>query len=47
MICHYHGVRMIKAEGEVRCDGSYDRRYLINITRGVYVDEKDVGYGPG
>ena len=45
MICLYHGVRMCKAEGKARVNGEYDDRYLLNITRGVYVDGKDVGYG--
>lgn len=45
MICIYHGCRMSEREAKARCDGKYDDRYLLNITRGVYVDGKDVGYG--
>lgn len=38
MICLYHGIRMSAQEGKARIRGGCDDSYMINLTRGVYVD---------
>lgn len=45
MICLYQGRRMSAAEVNTRSEGSHNDRYLINITRGVYVGGLDAHVG--